>query len=673
MQHNGTSTDIFSASRDAFSFWTPSRGDSVTFKGSTVIPRSDLEDRALQAGLQVCGVVKHADVLVDGDPASYTGKAKTADQLGVPVVTETQFIEMLGGLGTSDELEDEEETVELSEEAVEDALDTALGLLGYLSAIHGDLRAVVQAAVERVPGEAEKSTDVEALLQKVETDGSVFQEVVENRYGTVQSALALIWDDCDDREEFILRDRLAADDPSTLEGIAQLVGVTRERVRQLQKNLVEWLDAETARGPVADLITALCAHAYPVAPLENLTAEFPVLTEIQDGWEIPVAQVLTGFSCGFDIRNGWLCFPDYDTATTATSDLLEPIVNEEGVAALDAVLDSSTLTDVSILEAWLVECGYVIRHGHVLTRTRTHALHAAGLLSVAGRPMTATELAELMPQIANEASFRNALSAADDIVRVGMVSWGLQRWGMEEYTDIADLIGRRIDAATDDGGTGVALSDLTEELSTTFGVSPKSVTTYANTGEFISKGGVICRRDTPQNNNAIPEESRALYLYDGRWRYLMPITKDHLRGSGSTVPNGLTSSLDLTWNEPVTVPSPYGEQKITWGNIGSSTIGSVRHYAEDLGLGLGDRVWVDLHGGEKFSLTPPRSAENGLTGLAWLADHIGADSAGDDEELYGVIATAIGYESDAPRRKILARFRHRLDREAVAVLEDLWM
>jgi hypothetical protein len=67
--------------------------------------------------------------------------------------------------------------------------------------------------------------------------------------------------------------------------------------------------------------------------------------------------------------------------------------------------------------------------------------------------------------------------------------------------------------------------------------------TYAMTGQFISEGGIVGRRDTPQENTAVPEESRGFYLRNGRWFYLMTITKDHLRGSGFVVPNGMTSFL----------------------------------------------------------------------------------------------------------------------------------
>lgn len=675
-------TDLDDTSRDNSPSWTPRRGDSVTFKGTTIIPRADWEDRLREVGLYVCGVVKHADVLVDADPWSRTGKAKTAQQLGVPVITEGHLIEIVADLAATDEEhgegddgdgdgDDMEQT--LPEETVAAGLETALGLLGYLVAVHGDLRSAVEAAVSVSPGTDGIPAVVEELLQDTEGEESAFRLLVDNRYGTVQGVLNQIWEDCDDREEFILRDRLAAVEPSTLEEIARQVGVTRERVRQLQKGLEDWINDEVAAGPVADLLTGVRVRAYPVAPLEHVSRFFPVLNEHLEGWDMPVWQALTGFAAGIDVANGWVSFPDYSTAKQATADLLDDTATPEGTVRISSVLERSGIADADTFGAWIAECGYTVHDGHVLTQTRTHAHYAAGLLSVAGRPMTATELAELMPRVGNEGSFRTALAAAENVTRVGLESWGLRRWGMEEYTDIADLIGRRVDAASDDGESGVRLSELVDELSSTFGVSPKSVMTYAMTGQFISEGGIVSRRDTPQENTAVPEESRGLYLRNGRWCYLMTITKDHLRGSGFVVPNGMTSFLQLRWDEPVTIPGAFGDQKITWGNIGSSSIGSIRQYVEEMDLRIGDRVWVDLHDGEQFSLTPARPSESGVSGMAWLADHVGADPSGDEADIYTTVAEAIGYDANAPRRKILARFRHRLDREAVGVLEGLWM
>jgi RNA polymerase sigma-32 factor len=49
--------------------------------------------------------------------------------------------------------------------------------------------------------------------------------------------------DLDERESVILRDRMLAEEPCTLQEIGDRFGLTRERVRQIEKKLVDRLRA----------------------------------------------------------------------------------------------------------------------------------------------------------------------------------------------------------------------------------------------------------------------------------------------------------------------------------------------------------------------------------------------------------------------------------------------
>ena len=551
--------------------------------------------------------------------------------------------------------------------------DTSVDLLGYLARTHGSLRAAVEAA-----GMSPLPPYVEELLSKIEAEDGPFQDAVGARRRSAQSVLWQIWSDSDERERLILRDRIAAVEPATLEEIAQAVDLTRERVRQLQVKLLKRLEPELTSGPLANLMAGIRAHAYPVNTLDAVIDVFPDLADTQEGWDAPLWRILDAFDDDFRVDDGWVCFPDLPTATERTAKLLAGLVNAEGVVLMDTVLEESSLNDRGVLTEWLTTCGYLVLNDHVLTRTSTQPDRAASVLSITGRPMTVSELFEVVGDVTSERSFRGALARGENLVRVGTDRWALASWGLEEYTSIADIIGKRIDAAVEGGSDGVSLEGLVEDLSASFGASPSSVRTYAATGDFACAGGIVRRRTTPMENTAVAAESNGLYWREGRWCYLMTVSKDHLRGSGVNVPNGLTSSMGLSWNQPVFLPSELGEHRVHWGNnVGLSSIGSVKRFLDALGCGLGDRVWIDLHDGERFSVTHALESSEiagaPLSGLAWLADHVGAAATESDEENYASVSTALGLAPDAPRRKILARFRHRKDQEAVSVLENLWM
>lgn len=67
-------------------------GDIVVLTGEMSVPRAVWEERAAQAGLSVGkSVTKKTKLLVAADADSLSGKARTARQYGVPVVTEDAF------------------------------------------------------------------------------------------------------------------------------------------------------------------------------------------------------------------------------------------------------------------------------------------------------------------------------------------------------------------------------------------------------------------------------------------------------------------------------------------------------------------------------------------------------------------------------------------------------
>ena len=78
-------------------------GMRVCFTGEAVVggkpvPRSLLEERAALVGMQPVGSVtkKGCDLLVTADVASRSGKARKANDYGIPVITITDFVSEVG-------------------------------------------------------------------------------------------------------------------------------------------------------------------------------------------------------------------------------------------------------------------------------------------------------------------------------------------------------------------------------------------------------------------------------------------------------------------------------------------------------------------------------------------------------------------------------------------------
>ena len=128
--------------------------------------------------------------------------------------------------------------------------------------------------------------------------------------------------------------------------------------------------------------------------------------------------------------------------------------------------------------------------------------------------------------------------------------------------------------------------------------------------------------------------------------------------------------LGVRYGEPFELPSELGPQRVYWSTM--HTLGSIKRFCDALGLQLGDRAWVDVHEGQRFEVRRAAGL-TGATGLAGVAEYMGESPEGTEAELEPRIAQALGLRSGAPRRKILARVRHRGASEVVDVLEGLWV
>ena len=678
-------------------------GDRVTLTGEMNRPRSEWEKEIREHGLIPGSLTKNTRVLVAADVDSLSSKAKKARRYEIPILAEQEFSVLLAGISDEEERITPEATVtippevetpdytpeedsaymddfysgssdsasevfyeEPSRESLMAALNVAQDALGLIANQHRGLDKALlpDSANGMLSGRA---ADVLAQLTDPEGD---YQQVKLLVRGTASSALADFYAGLDTREQLIARKRLGTTSPATLDTLGQELGLTRERVRQLQSPLASRLEELANRGAVAELREAMAAHAFPVARIGGIVEQLPELRDEVPGWGLRLAEIIDAVDDSFAIEEDWVCFPSLKVARERTENLLKQGSDDYGVVPLDWVEERTALSPADLRD-WLDDCGYRLFEGHVLTQTRSLPALGAGVLSIRGEPQDLDSLYEAIGQGRTNRSLANSLNASEGIVRVSATKWALPEWGYEEYSTLAKLIERRLVAATDAGDEGVPLTALLTELPSKFDVAENSVRTYASTGQFELVDGIVKWRSAAPEKTSTPEDSRGMYWRDGRWKLLITVTSDHLRGSGSGVPGGVIHMLGLKYNESAELPSEIGTQRVTWGPT-SNTLGTIRRLLEHQGIGEGERVWLDFHEGEYFSLERARP-QQGAEGLAALAEHVGEDPEGDDEALRSVISRALGLGDNGANRRILSRFRARQDGFAVQLLEDLWL
>lgn len=363
----------------------------------------------------------------------------------------------------------------------------------------------------------------------------------------LESLLQRLLDRLEERERKVLLARTLGTTPTTLQKVADELGITRERVRQLQ------LKAETR---VADLLTqpefsplAWAAHAF-----RDLGASFPSdspalvtrVRELTDSSDHPRPELTTLLLrlAGYEERASWLVRAD---AAPIGRGNLEQLADRDGLIESDRVRE--VLDEAGVAQddhdALLERLGGFRRLGAFVTVWKGSVVDkAVAILAVLTKPATAEELVDRIGERHNVRSLRNRLYEDDRVMRVSKNEWALRSWQMEEYTGVADEIAEEIGRQ---GGSS-SLLQLTETLSARFGIAPSSVRAYAQTPQFVIENGLVRLRESDEPysvETTVPSGRGCFLLSDDVASYFVEVDSELLRGSGRSLPVGLAAFLGI--------------------------------------------------------------------------------------------------------------------------------
>lgn len=526
-----------------------------------------------------------------------------------------------------------------------------------------------------ITGAIEKmQSEVDTTVPKLVREQLVANNRVPELLAAAEREIQIIANQ-DERFAAILNRRLIGG--ASLETLGQQFGVTRERVRQLESKLLEAL---SDAGPNCELVRTGLFHRYaPLTRIDILREDLPGLFEAPTGMSAPLIQLinLTGTvdaevtNAQWSIEDGWFIEVGFDDKFSAA---VASLADEFGIVPLPTLVDTLGIPASPVIDWVQQRTSYKIFEGHIFTKRTSVSDRAVALLAHRGAPMHIDEIAEIIAD-RNSRAIDGRLSVDPRTMRCAPGTWALTEWQLEEWTTISDYIARRIDEATARGEIGAVLDDVVAGA-TAIGVSESSVRTFASGGEFVLEDGYVRRRTEEELEpvDATPEESRGLYLHDGQWCLLLTITRDHVRGSGSAVPAGVAGMYGLSFGEEKLLPSRLGEQRIAVGRT-NTTMSTISRFVADLQLHEGDRVWV--HFGDSFDVTRAPDVNPAATGLAALINALGLDEKFaalqelEQEQVLSAVNEALGLSPDAPRRKTVARLRHRRDDELADTIQAL--
>ena len=354
----------------------------------------------------------------------------------------------------------------------------------------------------------------------------------------------------DSRQRLILERRTLSGDPATLQELADELGVTRERVRQIQVKL---------EGRLAELIllprfrvlqwrgSTLSSALGVMAPVDSDPTSAVIDRAVRGASveSLPMLKALMfRLAGGYEERDGWLVRENEQAIDDAG---LARLADENGLLPITTVYD--WLSERGLVpefhDLWIELCGRFRRSGDILAVwTGSVVDKCVALLAVRGTPADVPMLVDEVGEGHGVNSTRNRFFEDERLIRVSRSEWASRQWGSEEYTGIADEIGQRIE----EHGGQARLSELVEELVAVFGVRDTSVRVYAEAPMFVIEDGwVRLRRDDEPYLVEDPLSGcQGVYRSsESTISMVLPVDNQMLRGSGRTLPSAVAVALGV--------------------------------------------------------------------------------------------------------------------------------
>jgi RNA polymerase sigma factor (sigma-70 family) len=470
----------------------------------------------------------------------------------------------------------------------------------------------------------------------------------------------------DSRAQQILARRFFADRPETLDDIGQDLGVTRERVRQIESRArADMLQALESGDTLCAVSAAVRELVGSVLPLTDLLRLIPALAHPVHAAGQPAWRVLDRLDDAYEIKDGWCAAPTILSAQTATLARLQEQTNPHGVAV---ICDLSPLnpnlpegSGPASLQDWLSYCGYVVENDYVFTRVQSVGDRAAAILSVTGSPMPSQDILDRLGVERSLGSLRNVMASDDRFERVDRDKWALTEWDMETYSGIRALVREEIARS----GGQIPLDTLIERITGRYTVTANSVIAYASAPPFEARAGIVRLATGERDARKGPERTRRLYRRADGWLYRITVTKEHLRGSGSPAPMALAAILGLQHGQVRQLQSALGPQTISWtGN--QPAVSTIRRFLVDSDIETGSEIFLVIGDDGSFRIEPVNAGD-----AAPLERALRLAGATDEEARQhprAALATAIGLPKESPAASIIGGYRERGDTDIAELL-----
>ena len=394
-----------------------------------------------------------------------------------------------------------------------------------------------------------------------------------------------------DRERLIFERRVATPRKgrAPLQELGDELGLTRERVRQLEKILLKKLRnfvASDAGRPIVWRLDTICRMVGFVAPADRVEELLAPLEGCQD-----YSALFLKLAGPYFYSDGWLVLESALKADP-TQSILD---SADDFGCIDIATAGEALRQWGLEDqlhlAWLTRGDKVMMFKDQLVREQGPlaeklALVLDDLEIPSTAEMIATTMRDKIGFDRSLGSIKNVLASSDLFVRTTRTKWTLTSWGFPKYTSIISSIRGLLEEAGP-----MRVEDVAERLESTFEVKRSSTSAYCTAPAFVlEKGQVRLRREGEAYVYPDSGLRRGIFaLGEGRVGLLFQVDRDVLRGSGRPLGAAAGAILEVAPNDRLVFHDPNGlllNVSFPDTTIHGPSLGSMRELAEAAGAEL---------------------------------------------------------------------------------------
>ena len=300
----------------------------------------------------------------------------------------------------------------------------------------------------------------------------------------IAKRLCQILDGIGSNQHAVLQGRILQRPSTTLKNIGRSLAITRERVRQIQFDLEQKIEA--AFSDDNNFFVSVLPNKFrPAIKKSDLERNIDDLLPNKSQTIINIFQWAVVRLTGFTLHDDMYTDEHTEKIVRKLKSNAKTMVDDVGLVEENKLV--KTLPDGDWKCYWpelLERCAFYNFYGSLGTRDTKKARVKAALMSI-GHPATRDEIRMLCGYESNRVG--SILSVIPSIVRADKERWGLREWVDKEYGGITEEIIQQIKR---DGGA-THIDKLLAEIPLKHNVKPQSVRAYMKTPRFEIRNNLI--------------------------------------------------------------------------------------------------------------------------------------------------------------------------------------